>query len=353
VKQVKYSCKFVSFVVKLLFMKIVIVTPAAARVRNGNRNTAQRWANFLRQLGHRVSVQVEWDGTRADLMLALHARRSYDSIKRFAERCPELPLIVTLTGTDLYRDIKVDSKAQESMRLATRLVVLQEMGLNELAQPLRAKTHVIYQSARPVKFAHPSKRYFEVCVIGNLREEKDPFRSALAAALLPESSAIHICHMGRALNDDMARQAQALMEKNPRYRWLGELPHSRVRNKLTRCRLMVISSIMEGGANVVSESLAAGIPVIASDISGNIGMLGADYAGYYPCGNELALAELLHHAETSPEFYGLLKAQCAKRGPLVEPEQELAGLERLIAAAAVISSSTDGPSPLPRAGTAS
>ncbi len=329
-------------------MKIVIVTPAASRVRNGNRNTAQRWANFLRQLGHRVSVQVEWDGSRADLMLALHARRSHASIKLFAERCPELPLVVTLTGTDLYRDIRDDRSARESMKLATRLVVLQEMGLNELTPTLRAKTHVIYQSAYPVKSVQPSKRRFEVCVIGNLREEKDPFRCALAAALLPESSEIHISHMGRALTDDMARQAQALMEKNPRYRWLGELPHWRVKNRLARCRLMVISSIMEGGANVVSEALAAGVPVIASDISGNIGMLGADYAGFYPCGNERALADLLHRAETSPEFYGLLKAQCAKRKHLVEPEQELAGLEQLIASAI---SSSGRPSPRPYAGT--
>jgi len=333
-------------------MKIVIVTPATGRVRNGNRNTAQRWANFLRQLGHRVSVQVEWDGRRADLMLALHARRSHASIKHFAERYPELPLIVTLTGTDLYRDIRDDRSAQESMQLATCLVVLQEAGLNELAPALRAKTHVIYQSARPVEPALPSKRRFEVCVIGNLREEKDPFRCALAAALLPENSAIHISHMGRALSDDMARQAQALMEKNPRYHWLGELPHWRIRNKLARCRLMVISSIMEGGANVVSEALAAAVPVIASDISGNIGMLGADYAGYYPCGNECALADLLHRAETSPEFLDLLKTQCARRKHLVEAEQELAGLKQLIAAASSISSSPDGPGPAPRAGKA-
>lgn len=333
-------------------MKIVIVTPAAGRVRNGNRNTAQRWANFLRRLGHRVSVQVEWDGSRADLMLALHARRSHASIKRFAERCPDLPLIVTLTGTDLYRDIRDDRSAQESMQLATHLVVLQEKGLNELAPALRSKTHVIYQSARPVKSAQPSKRRFEVCVIGNLREEKDPFRCALAAALLPENSGIHISHMGRALSDDIALQAQALMRKNPRYHWLGELPHWRIRNKLARCRLMVISSIMEGGANVVSEALAAAVPVIASDISGNIGMLGADYAGYYPCGNERALADLLHRAETSPEFLDLLKTQCARRKHLVEAEQELAGLKQLIAAASSISSSPDGPGPAPRAGKA-
>lgn len=322
-------------------MKIVIVTPAAARVRNGNRNTAQRWASFLRQLGHRVSVQVEWDRSHADLMLALHARRSYASIKRFAECSPASPLIVALTGTDLYRDIRDDYNAQKSLQLATRLVVLQEMGLNELAPDLRAKTHVIYQSARTIRPAAPSKKKFEVCVVGNLREEKDPFRCALAAALLPDDSRIHVSHMGRALEDDMAQQALMQMGKSPRYRWLGELAHWQVRKKLARCRLMVISSFMEGGANVISEALAAELPVIASDVSGNIGMLGADYAGYYPCGNEHALAEMLFRAEKNPAFYEQLKGQCKKRKELIQPEQEKAGLEALIADAGT--SSPSGP----------
>lgn len=311
-------------------MKIIIVTPAAPHVRNGNRNTAQRWATFLRQLGHRVNVQVEWDGRRTDLMLALHARRSHDSIKRFAESWPELPLIVTLTGTDLYRDIRDDSCAQESMRLATRLVVLQEMGLDELSPALQAITHVIYQSARPVKPVQPYKNLFEACVIGNLREEKDPFRCALAAALLTENSKIHISHMGRALDDEMARQAQVLMEAIPRYRWLGELPHWKVMNRLSHCHVMVITSRMEGGANIISEALAAGIPIIASNIPGNIGLLGTDYAGYFPCEDEHALSRLLHQTETSPDFYNHLKVQCAKRKHFVEPEQELASLKRLI-----------------------
>ncbi|MDD5328385.1 MAG: selenoneine biosynthesis selenosugar synthase SenB [Sulfuricella sp.] len=330
-------------------MKIVIVTPAAARVRNGNRNTAQRWAGMLRQLGHRVSIQVEWDGKEADLMLALHARRSHASIKRFAECRPHAPLVVVLTGTDLYRDIRVDAHAQESLRLATRLVVLQEMAPNELSQNLREKTHVIYQSADLLKPAAPSKRHFDICVIGNLREEKDPFRCALASARLPADSSILVRHAGRALDDRMARQAQELMSHNPRYRWLGERPHWQVRRELARCRLLVVSSIMEGGANVISEALAAGVPVIASDVPGNIGMLGAGYTGYYPCGDEEALAGALYRAETNAAFYDGLKTQCDKRKDLVLREREQAGLETLIAAA---TSAPSAPSPPPPSGKA-
>ena len=54
-------------------------------------------------------------------MVALHARRSYDSIRRFHDKSARKPLIVVLTGTDLYRDIHSDPDAQDSLALAVRL----------------------------------------------------------------------------------------------------------------------------------------------------------------------------------------------------------------------------------------
>src|SRR5437867_3360399 len=104
-------------------MKIALITPAGARSRTGNRHTATRWAAMLRSLGHRVRVSVRWDGRAADVMIALHARRSHASIARFRERFPASPLVVVLTGTDLYRDIRTDKNAKASLALADRLVV--------------------------------------------------------------------------------------------------------------------------------------------------------------------------------------------------------------------------------------
>src|SRR5215471_1599647 len=120
-------------------MKIALITPAGARSRNGNRHTALRWAAMLRSLGHAVRVSRAWDGRAADCMIALHARRSHESIADFRERLPERPLVVALTGTDLYRDIRADRDAKRSLDLADRLVVLQEMGRKELAGRLRRK----------------------------------------------------------------------------------------------------------------------------------------------------------------------------------------------------------------------
>ena len=312
-------------------MRISLVTPAGARTRNGNRNTAVRWAAFLRAAGHRVAVEQHWSGGDAEMMIALHARRSHDSIARFARRFPQRALVVVLTGTDVYRDLASDADAQRSLELASALVVLQDAALDMLAAPHRDKARVIYQSARSVPRARPLQSCFEVVVSGHLREEKDPFRCAAAAATLAADSRVRVTHIGRALTDDAEREARAWMSREPRYRWLGELPHWRALRLLARSRIMAISSIMEGGANVVSEALAVGVPVVASHVSGNIGMLGRDYPGYYPVGDERALGALLDRAERDPAFYASLEDACRSRAPLVSAERERAAIERLVA----------------------
>lgn len=310
-------------------MKITLITPYAGHSRTGNRNTAYRYAGFLRQLGHQVSVQVNWDGRPADMMLALHARRSHDSIRRFADAYPQRPLILVLTGTDLYRDIRQDSSAQLSMSLATRMIVLQEMGLNELTPEQQDKTRVIYQSVAPLKPRPRLKKYFQICVIGHLRSEKDPFRCAHALFRL-SSPRIRVIQLGGALEPAMAEQARALMHQDKRYLWLGELPHWRAMQKLAQSHLMVISSRMEGGANVICEAVAAGVPVIASGIAGNIGMLGKDYDGYYPPENESVLAECIDQAMGDEHYYRQLLAQCQARSHLFSAEREKKALASLL-----------------------
>jgi putative glycosyltransferase (TIGR04348 family) len=216
------------------------------------------------------------------------------------------------------------------MRLATRVVVLQEAGLAELEPRHRAKARVIYQSAEPIRPQPKAKTSFDVCVVGNLRAEKDPFRCALAARSLPSTSRIRITHAGKAQSEEFAGRARALARAEPRYRWLGEVPRWRVRRLLSRAHLLVQSSVMEGGANAVAEALAAGVPVIASRIAGNVGMLGEDYPGYYPVGDERALALLLEQTETDAAFYESLKARCAARRSLTLPGREHEALCGLI-----------------------
>jgi putative glycosyltransferase (TIGR04348 family) len=313
-------------------MKIGLITPAPPRSRYGNRVTALRWARILKDLGHRVTVSQVYEGGDCDLLITLHARRSYPSISRFHRLHPDKPLIVALTGTDLYRDLNRSKRARESLEIATRIIVLQPKALDDLPLHLHDKTRVIYQSVRTVqpipcnRNPHPAKlaanRDFTVCVIGHLRPVKDPFRTALAVRLLPPSSKIRVLHIGGAMNDEMAARAHAEMEVNPRYRWLGERSRGRTRRILMRSHLCVLSSRLEGGANVISEAIAASVPIIASRIPGTIGILGTDYPGYFTVGNTRELRQLLIRAESEPDFLSLLKSKGDELINLFEPARE-------------------------------
>ena len=155
-------------------MRIRLITPSPKELVDGNRVTARRWASIFRELRHQARIQTEYDGRGCDLLVALHARKSHNSIQRFRKQHPCAPLVVALTGTDLYRDYPTNAQVRRSLELATRLVVLQRNALVQLPGRLRRKARVIYQSAQPIARLSPTRGCFQVCVIGHLRVEKDP-----------------------------------------------------------------------------------------------------------------------------------------------------------------------------------
>jgi putative glycosyltransferase (TIGR04348 family) len=312
-------------------MNICLVTPAPPGSLKGNRVTAERWAALLRELGHRVEITVEYRDQDCDLLIALHAFKSHSSIRRFRDVRPSDPLVVGLTGTDLYGDIHTRPNAVESLELATRLVLLQPLGKAVLPAAVRDKARVIYQSVRLSPLNDRVRDdAFDVCVMGHLRPVKDPFRTALAARLLPAASRIQVLHIGGALSEALAEDARAEESRNRRYRWLGELPQDEALGVLSRCRLLSLTSESEGGANVISEAVALGVPVVASRIAGSIGLLGDDYPGYFPFGDTQALADLMLRAETDAEFYNNLRDRCARLRPLFEPARERQSWQELL-----------------------
>ncbi len=312
-------------------MRILVIGPTATGLRGGNRVSALRWARMLRAEGHRVRIAAEYTGQPCDLAIALHARRSHDSIAAYRSAHPTRPLVVVLTGTDLYRDLKSNARARTSLELASHLVVLHPLGAERVPARLRKKVRFIVQSAEPLtRPAVGRGRWFDICVAGHLRPEKDPFRAALAARGLPKESRVRIRHAGGALSAAMEKQARRETALNSRYRWLGELPRWRVRRVMAGSRALALTSRMEGGANVISEAVAMGLPILASRIHSTVGLLGEDYAGFHPVGDIAALRELLMRVERDTAFLEGLAAHIRRLAPRFAPAREQQAWARLV-----------------------
>lgn len=309
---------------------IAIVTPARKSSNNGNWQTAWRWSRLLAERYH-LRVLERWSGEPCDALIALHARRSADSIAAW-HAAGHGPLVLVMTGTDLYRDIDHDAAAQASLQRADRIVVLQELGAQRLPPALRARCTVCFQSCAARRTLHKTARHLRAVMVGHLRDEKSPETYFEAARLLAGRDDIMLDHIGAPLDAALGAQAAALAREQPRYRWLGALDHATTRRRIQQAHLLVHASRMEGGAHVISEALRSGTPVLASRIDGNVGMLGADYAGYFELHDAAGLGRLLQRARDEPDMLRTLARQCRRRAALFEPQRERKTLLTLLGA---------------------
>jgi putative glycosyltransferase (TIGR04348 family) len=310
--------------------RVCIVSPALADANNGNWHTASRWGRFLAGVAD-VQIVLAWDGTLVDALIALHARRSADSIARFRSANAHAPLALVMTGTDLYRDLGSDASARHSLECASHVVVLQDEGLNALPAAARGKARSIVQSASRVLRGDAATRHTGLVAVGHLRDEKDPLTLMAAARLLPADTPIRIHHIGRPLDAALADAAQRTMQQCPAYRWLGGVEAHAARRWIARSRALIHMSRMEGGANVVIEAVRSRVPVLASRVDGNVGLLGGEYDGYFPAGDAAALAALMQRFAADARFARHLAAQCRRREPRFVPAEEARAVRTLLA----------------------
>jgi putative glycosyltransferase (TIGR04348 family) len=310
--------------------ELVIVTPALADANNGNWQTARRWAGLLSP-AYRVRLAADWQGGGEAVMVALHARRSAAAVARWQAQRPQAPLVLVLTGTDLYRDIAAVAAAQASLRAADRLIVLNELGVQALPASMRGKARVVLQSCAARAPQAKTPRHLRALMVGHLRPEKSPATYFEAARRLAHRGDILLDHIGAALNPALGAEAEAVAAACPYYRWLGARLHAETRRRIQAAHVLVHPSAMEGGAHVLSEALRSGTPVLASRVDGNVGVLGEGYGGYFPVGDAAGLAAALQRLRDQPAMLARLQQQCSERAPLFDPAHESATLRGLIA----------------------
>lgn len=309
---------------------LCLVTPALAAANNGNWQTASRWSRLL-AADYRVRLLGSWDGAGGDeLMLALHARRSAASIAAYARAHPRRPLVVVLTGTDLYGDLPHDAEAMHSLALATRLIVLHELAPRDVPATFRSKVEVCFQSTAARRELVKTDHHLRAVMVGHLREVKDPRTLFDAVRRLAHRPDILIDHVGAPLDPALGAEAAGLAATLPTYRWLGDQPHGATRARIQRAHVLVHASRAEGGAHVVMEALRCGTPVVASAIPGNVGMLGADWPALFEPGDGPGLAAWLERLRDDPAMLNALRRHARRRAPLFDPAHERATLRAIL-----------------------
>ncbi|MBI4627495.1 MAG: glycosyltransferase family 4 protein [Candidatus Rokubacteria bacterium] len=275
--------------------RVALLTPFAPPSVRGNAVTVARVARGLRARGVELrvwdlsvtpeaAVEAEVEAYRPALVHAFHAWRVGPLALRLARRA-ELPLVVTLTGTDANLDLFDPERAPAVRRVlesAARLTVFHASIAERVAgalPDLRARIVVVPQAvslARGERFdlsarwPLPPGRVLFVFPAG-LREVKRP-RLPLGpldrvVARRPE---VRMLYAGPILDPDEGDALLRALAARPWARHVGAVPHAQMASLLEQADVVLNCSRSEGGmANSILESLALGRAVLASDVEGN------------------------------------------------------------------------------------
>ncbi len=305
-------------------MRIVVSAPTRPGTTSGNATTSQRWARRITELDHIVVEQAhDEEPVEADVVVVLHAKRGADAIRRYAALTPRPKIVVGFGGTDVYGDLN-DPDVVSSLALGDAFVVLQPLAAERLGGAVRGRVWTIHQAVEdlPSARAVSAGDGFQAVVLSHLREVKDPLRAGEAVCLIPAETPIRVVHVGAAHDESWDLKARDLARRCEKYDWLGELSRADALALLDRSDVLVITSLSEGGANVVSEALALGKPVIASRIDGNVGMLGEKHPGYFEVQDTAGLSAVLQRFATDEAFRHELQQSSESSAGLVDPVTE-------------------------------
>jgi glycosyltransferase involved in cell wall biosynthesis len=275
--------------------RIALLAPFAYPSVRGNSVTVTRIARGLRERGVELAVwdlsvtpearvEAEVETYAPTVVHGFHAYRVGPLALRLARRA-ELPMVVTLTGTDANHDLLdperapvvrrvLEGAAQATVfhasiaeRIASvlpdlrgRLVVVPQAAGFDATEPFDLEARVAALAGQ-VLFVFP----------GGIRPVKRPLLPFGALARLavrrPE---VRLLYAGPILDPDAGEALRRALTERPWAVHIGTVPHAQMKSLLARADVVLNCSISEGGmANSVLEALALGRAVLAADIEGN------------------------------------------------------------------------------------
>jgi glycosyltransferase involved in cell wall biosynthesis len=273
-------------------LRVALVTPFAAPSVGGNAITVERIARGLRDRG--VDLRI-WDlsvvpalmlaeqvaGFQPTVVHAFHAFRAGPVGLRLA-RDGGVPLLVTITGTDVNHDLVDPLRAavvREVLEHALAITVFHDAIAARIVQilpRLAARVTVVPQSvcfdgeAGPTPAARSAAEPTLLFPAG-IRPVKNPLLPLAALdGIVPRYPGLHLSYVGPILDQAEGAALMAALSKRPWAEYLGAKPHREMRGLLEGADVILNCSSSEGGmANSVLEALTLGRAVLASDIEGN------------------------------------------------------------------------------------
>lgn len=283
-------------------MNVLMLTPTAFPRCTGNAVTVDRIARLLSRRNIACEIldlsRTSPDALRKrarsaapDLLHAFHAIKGGVAGLRLRERFG-VPLITTLTGTDINLDFADPVKRRVMREVLTRsaaVTVFQETllpRLHRLGIP-EDRIRVIHQS---VDFPERGDRDYRaglglsddtpvILMLGGLRQVKQmDYAIAVLKKIRRRHPTFQLLIAGPLLEPEATADLDEALRVHPWIRYLGEVPRHQVPSLIEQTDLVLNTSRSESESNAILEALSFGRIVIARDIPGNA-HLGTGAAG--------------------------------------------------------------------------
>jgi glycosyltransferase involved in cell wall biosynthesis len=331
--------------------RLAVLTPFAFPAVRGNAVTVARIVRGLR--GRGLDPRV-WDLSATDgeqvaaeveawapaLIHGFHASLVGPLALRLARRL-DVPLVMTLTGTDANHDLFDRARAsavRDVLQGAAAVVAFHESIVEQVVSVVpeaRARMAVVPQAVCldtgesfdvQARWALPPERVLFV-MPGGIRVVKAPRRPlAPLDAVVAAHPVVRLLYAGPVLDPDEGRALRSALVGRPWARHVGVVPHTQMASLLAQADVVLNCSISEGGmANSVLEAMAMGCAVLAADIPGNRAVVEDEVTGLL-FADDLALtraaARLAADATLRARLGGQGRRRVQERYP---PAREIAG----------------------------
>ncbi len=303
--------------------RILLMTPFH-RSQRGNSLTSERIQAGLKQMGIEIDLlsledenwenlfQQALDEQKYSLVHGFHGLH-FAKVLRKTPKLHHLPLVLTMTGTDINFDLAGTNKELilNGMRAVQKIVVFNKQFAHHISSTYSEFHNQLLVIPQGVKLEdapaisrqdiglHDSD--FVFLLPSGLREVKNiGLALDTLEALWPKYQNLRLLIMGAAIEEGYTKSILHRIKFLPWASYVGEIPHSMVKAYYQLADVVLNTSLAEGQPQAALEAMTLGIPAILTAVPGNLGIIEHGVQGYYAA-NQQELLEAARKLMQNPD----------------------------------------------------